>query len=62
MFFVVFLVMFEGICACIVPGGQGRQKLNKKGSVKKNWKLLPKGLENKIKQVNMMLTCKKIRN
>jgi hypothetical protein len=45
-----------------VPSGQGWQKLNKKGSVGKNWKLLPKGIENKIKQVNMMPNCKKIRN
>jgi hypothetical protein len=32
-----------------IPGGHGRQKLNKKGSVGKKWKLLPKGIENKIK-------------
>jgi hypothetical protein len=32
-----------------VLGGQGRQKLNKKESVRKNWKLLVKGIKNKIK-------------
>jgi hypothetical protein len=32
-----------------VLGGQVRQKLNKKGSVGKNWKFLVKGIENKIK-------------
>jgi hypothetical protein len=32
-----------------VLGGQGLQKLNKKEGVKKNWKLLVKEIENKIK-------------